>query len=135
LPTILSMLKVGGRMLVGGGFVKVGYEPQANLASLSTLGAVAVPAPMHTGGLSFSSAPNPARTSTAIDFTLPRSGMVSLSVFDPAGRRVAEVLAPKLEAAGPRRIRVDTSGWKSGIYFARLVFDRESSVRKLVVLP
>jgi hypothetical protein len=134
-PSVLSMLKVGGRMLVGGGFVKVGYEPQANLASLSTLAALAVAAPGHTGGLSFSTAPNPARTSTAIDFTLPTSGRVSLGVFDPAGRRVAEVIAPMLQAAGPRRVRVDTSGWRPGIYFARLSFDRESSVRKLVVLP
>jgi hypothetical protein len=134
-PTILSMVKAGGRVLVGGGFVKVGYEPQANLAALSSLGALAVPALDRPAGLSFSSAPNPARASATIDFTLPWSGMLSLRVYVAAGRRAAEVLAPKRQAAGPQRLRIDTGGWRPGIYFVRLEFDREASVRKLVVLP
>ena len=68
-------------------------------------------------GRSRSPHPNPGRHSTTLSFTLPGRGRVRLTVFDPAGREVAQLL--DRDVLGAHEVR-----WVApahpGVYFARL---------------
>ena len=69
-------------------------------------------------------APNPFNPTTVISFDVPRSGPVSLAVFDVRGRRVRTLVDASLEA-GRHRVTWDGrdahgAAAASGVYFARL---------------
>ena len=79
-------------------------------------------------GVSFSVAPNPART-PRLDFALPRRDLVELAVFDLQGRKL-RVLANGLMDAGSYSREwdgLDASGQSAGagVYFYRLKVGRE----------
>ena len=68
--------------------------------------------------------PNPFRSSTTIDFTLPRAGRVTVDVFNPIGRRVAR-LADRSLGAGRHLLAWsgrDAAGRElaNGVYFYRI---------------
>ncbi len=82
--------------------------------------------------------PNPFNPSTTIEYSLPESGYVSLTVFDVSGRRVARLVDGKQEQ-GPHTVQWtgrDQNGRAvaSGIYFYKLEFGKESLTRKMVFL-
>jgi hypothetical protein len=82
--------------------------------------------------------PNPFNPSTTIEYVLPESGYVSLTVFDIAGRRVARLVDGKQEH-GPHAAQWtgrDQNGRAvaSGLYFYKLDFGKESLTRKMVFL-
>jgi len=66
--------------------------------------------------------PNPSAGTTRFVVRLPRDGVVDLSVFDLAGRRVA-TLVHGSQGAGERTATWDAAGAHSGVYFARLSVD------------
>lgn len=63
--------------------------------------------------------PNPFNPSTVVSYVLPRSGPVSLKVFDPLGR-VAAVLAEGAQTAGYHETNFSPDGLAAGIYYCRL---------------
>ncbi|MBK9305074.1 MAG: T9SS type A sorting domain-containing protein [bacterium] len=63
--------------------------------------------------------PNPFNPSTAIKFSVPRSGHVSLKAFDMRGREVAVLVDGNVEA-GEHTTVFAPSGLSSGSYFLRL---------------
>jgi hypothetical protein len=65
--------------------------------------------------------PNPFNGSTTIEYTLPASGQVMLSLYDIRGRRIA-VLEEGMRTAGIHRLRWDTP-LASGLYFYHLNFE------------
>lgn len=82
--------------------------------------------------------PNPSPGSTHIQYALPRSGQVTIALYDVAGHRVTTLL-DRVEGAG--RHQHDWSGRDAqgaalapGIYFLELLADRERRVEKLVLL-
>jgi hypothetical protein len=80
--------------------------------------------------------PNPFRTGTELQFSLPRSGPVRLVVYDVRGHEV-EVLVDRDLQAGRQTARWhgrDTEGRpvSPGVYFARLTLGAEVHVRKIV---
>ena len=77
--------------------------------------------------------PNPFNPSTTISYDLPRSGMVSLKVYDLLGREVA-TLTNGMKNAGSYHEVFDGSRLASGIYFARLKTDAMSSTIKLIMM-
>jgi hypothetical protein len=77
--------------------------------------------------------PNPFNPATTISYSLPQAGNASLSIYDLAGRRVA-TLTDGFHAAGRHLVDWDGSRSASGIYFLRLVTDREAVTRKLALL-
>jgi hypothetical protein len=83
-------------------------------------------------------APNPFRGRSQLSFSVPRAGRATLSVYDMAGRRVAEILDGPVSGGENHASWDGTSGGvqcASGIYFVRLTFDgREQVQRKLVKL-
>ena len=82
---------------------------------------------------SLSSYPNPFNPSTTIAYDLPKSGRISLRVFDLLGREVA-VLADEVVQAGSHRVVFDGSELASGIYFARLETNGFAQTRKLLLV-
>ena len=82
--------------------------------------------------------PNPFNPATDIKFSLPRSADVRLRVYDVSGRLVRTLLAKQLDA-GTHSERWDGRddaglGVASGIYFARLQFDGETSIKSMALV-
>jgi hypothetical protein len=77
--------------------------------------------------------PNPFNPSTAIEFSIPHSGFVSLKVFDVLGKAVGSLVAEELQP-GNYRIRWDASGFPAGLYFYRLEAGSFSETRKLMLI-
>ena len=103
------------------------------------LAAGACPAVAVEGGASLPEAfaieqnyPNPFNPATAIPFTVPRRGEVTLKVHDVLGREVA-VLASGVYPAGRHEVTWDATGFPSGVYVYRLAADGVALSRKLIV--
>lgn len=77
--------------------------------------------------------PNPFNPVTTIVFDLPERGMVSVKVFDLVGREIT-TLVHEERPAGQYTVLFDGSGLASGIYFYRIQFNRQSAVKKMVLL-
>lgn len=89
---------------------------------------------MGVAGLALApSFPNPTRAAATIPFTLSRSGDVTLSFFDAAGRLVERSTMAAL-AAGTYEHALDASDWPAGVYFYRLETGDESVSRALRVV-
>lgn len=85
------------------------------------------------GKLPFSVYPNPFSFNTTIEFSVPETGMVTLSVYDISGRLLDRILSGKL-ARGEQRIEWDGGSLKSGAYFLRLELDATTQVSKIIIL-
>jgi len=77
--------------------------------------------------------PNPFNPTTTIDFALPRSGFVTLRVYDLLGQEIATLVNDE-KAAGSYRATFDASNLPSGTYFYALNAAGFSSVKKMVIL-
>jgi hypothetical protein len=62
---------------------------------------------------------NPFNPQTTIRYDLPRSGIVSIKVYDPVGR-VVSVLTDEFQQAGTHALSFDGGGFASGVYFCRM---------------
>ncbi|RJP76230.1 MAG: T9SS C-terminal target domain-containing protein [Candidatus Zixiibacteriota bacterium] len=80
-----------------------------------------------------SASPNPFNPVTAIGYRLSAPGLVTLRVYDTAGREVA-ALVDGWREAGSHQVTFDASGLPSGIYFARLTAGTFTQIQKLVLL-
>ena len=83
--------------------------------------------------------PNPFNGATAIRYALPAAGEVDLAVFNLLGHRVAR-LDTGYQAAGAHEAAwdgLDEEGQSlaAGVYFYRLRYRDQLTVRKLVLLP
>ena len=77
--------------------------------------------------------PNPFNPSTTINFIIPQSGKVSLSVFNSIGQTV-ETLIDKEMAAGDYKITFNAENLPSGIYFYKLEAGNFVDVKKMMLL-
>ena len=78
--------------------------------------------------------PNPFNPSTAIEYALPKDGLVALEVFDHLGRNVWSLVS-ELQAAGRHTARFNADGLANGIYFYRLSLDGQVfATRKMVLM-
>jgi hypothetical protein len=78
-------------------------------------------------------ATNPVRGAATVVFSLPRAGRATVELFDAAGRRVRLLLEGE-RAAGEHRLRFESAGIPSGVYFYRLKFENQQRVQRCVVL-
>jgi hypothetical protein len=82
--------------------------------------------------------PNPMRETTRIDYEMPRSGRLSLRVYDPAGRLVRTLLDGPAEAGPGSAVwdGRDESGRPAaaGIYLCRLDADGRALTRKVLLV-
>ncbi len=82
--------------------------------------------------------PNPFASSTTVQFELPRSSSVRLTIFDLEGRRVRQ-LVDSVQRAGGHRFDWngrDEAGRRvtAGVYFYRLETDTYTTTRRVVLL-
>ena len=77
--------------------------------------------------------PNPFNPTTTIQFTLTRSSMVTLKVFDMLGRLVATLISRRYES-GTHSVAWDAGDRSSGVYFYRLEAGDVVTVRRMLVL-
>jgi spore coat protein CotH len=78
--------------------------------------------------------PNPFNPQTTISFSLPKTGPVTLTVYDLLGRVVYRPVAGQIMTAGHYEYNFDFSGYASGIYFYRLETESGTLVRKMTLL-
>jgi len=107
--------------------------------SFSQIGATAVdPMPDASAAVLRQNIPNPFNPTTRIDFDIPSSGDVELSVYDVSGRFIATLVDGRLEA-GLHRVtwdgkRKDGRAVASGVYFYVLKTPTEKISRRMVLL-
>ena len=77
--------------------------------------------------------PNPFNPSTKITFTLPKSGTISLKVFNTLGQVVATVVDEDY-IAGTHEVNFDASALSSGVYFYTLKSGNFSATKKMMLV-
>ncbi len=78
--------------------------------------------------------PNPVGGVATVDFKLDRDEVVSIDVYDVAGRRVASLLESSLRSRGPGSVTLDASGLVSGVYFVKMTTPTRSVSRKITIV-
>jgi hypothetical protein len=76
--------------------------------------------------------PNPFNPQTVIEYTLPISAPVKLTVFDATGKQVS-VLVSENQSAGTYTVPFDGSSLASGVYFYRLAAGHNVVTQKMLL--
>ena len=77
--------------------------------------------------------PNPFNAAVTLDFTLPQSGYLTISVFDVTGKEVATLFNGPL-SSGAGTVTWNAENIPSGVYFARLESGGSAQTRKLLLV-
>jgi len=77
--------------------------------------------------------PNPFNPSTIINFSLAKSGMTQLTVYDMLGREVAQLINSNM-SSGEHSIIFNAAKLPSGIYIYRLSQNQSSLIQKMILL-
>lgn len=77
--------------------------------------------------------PNPFNPVTLINFAIPKTGFVSLKVYDLLGKEVSS-LVNETKAAGNYNVMFDASNLSSGIYFYKLETSSFTDTKKMVII-
>jgi hypothetical protein len=77
--------------------------------------------------------PNPFNPKTTINYELPVSNKVELSIFNILGQKVVQLVSGN-QQAGTYQVKWDASGFSSGIYFYRLKTENQLLIRKMMLL-
>jgi hypothetical protein len=79
-------------------------------------------------------ASSPVRGRGVIRFSVPDAALVSLSVFDLAGRKVVTLLDRTWLDAGRHAVDVPAQRWPSGLYLCRIEAGGSTATRRLIVV-
>ncbi len=77
--------------------------------------------------------PNPFNPSTEINYTLAKSGNITLKVYNLLGSEVATIVNGFMEA-GKHSVKFDANDITSGIYFYTIKADNFTSTRKMILM-
>ncbi len=77
--------------------------------------------------------PNPFNPTTTIEYALPKSTDVTLTVYNLLGREVATLVNSK-QQAGRHQVQFDASSLASGVYFYRITTPEFNKVRKMMLI-
>jgi len=77
--------------------------------------------------------PNPFNPTTKINFALPKSGLVSLKVYDMLGKEVA-TLVNEVKSAGTYAVDFNGASLSSGMYFYKISVNGFSDVKKMLMI-
>lgn len=77
--------------------------------------------------------PNPFNPVTNINFSLPKSGLVTLKVYDAIGKEVATLVNDN-RTAGVYNVDFNASSLSSGVYFYKLTAGDFTSVKKMMLI-
>jgi hypothetical protein len=76
--------------------------------------------------------PNPAMGNTVVNYSIPSSAHVRISLYDGSGRLV-KVVEDAQRKAGSYSVLVDASRMKSGIYYYRIESDGQTLTKKMAI--
>ena len=77
--------------------------------------------------------PNPFSNQTTIEFTLPESELVTLSISDITGKRPETILSKKLQI-GNHKINWNAEDLNEGVYFIRLETNYQTITKKVILI-
>jgi hypothetical protein len=77
--------------------------------------------------------PNPFNPATTIEYSISESGNVELIVFNSLGEKIT-TLVNEYKSAGNNRIRFQTDGLSSGVYFYRLRAGEFIQIKKMLLI-
>lgn len=77
--------------------------------------------------------PNPFNPITKIEYQLPKSGLIKITVYDMLGREI-EILVNEYKEPGYYKIDFDGVKYTSGIYFYRMEMNGYTSTKKMVLV-
>lgn len=77
--------------------------------------------------------PNPFNPTTTIQYSIPKSGFVSLKVYDMVGKEVANLVSEEKQA-GQHQVYFTAANLASGAYFYRIQVNDFIQVRRMVVV-
>ncbi len=77
--------------------------------------------------------PNPFNPVTKINFAIPKSGLVSIKVYDVLGKEV-QTLVNEVKTAGSYAVDFNGSNLASGIYFYKISVDGFTDVKKMTLV-
>ena len=77
--------------------------------------------------------PNPFNPATGIQYDLPKSSYVTLTIYDMLGREIAKLMDGE-QLAGSYTARFDASRLPSGVYFYRLTAGNYVSTQKMILM-
>ncbi|MBF8295982.1 MAG: hypothetical protein HW389_2527, partial [Bacteroidetes bacterium] len=78
--------------------------------------------------------PNPFNPSTNVEYTLGKSGLTSLKVYNMLGQQVMTVLDNVYQSASTYKAMIDMSRFTSGIYFCVLEQGNSRVAQKMMLL-
>jgi plastocyanin len=77
--------------------------------------------------------PNPFNPATNINFSIPKSEFVKISVFDLLGREVAILSEGKLNS-GSYNVKFDAAKYSSGVYFYKISAGEFNAIKRMLLL-
>jgi hypothetical protein len=77
--------------------------------------------------------PNPFNPSTVINYDIPKSSLVEITVFDITGSEVKKIVSA-YKQPGSYSVIFDGSNYSSGLYFYRLKADGFTSTQKMILI-
>lgn len=77
--------------------------------------------------------PNPFNPVTNVEFSIPKSGIVKLVVFDALGKEVAQLVNGQYNA-GTYKVDFNASGLASGVYFYKIETPGFSDIKKMMLI-
>ncbi len=108
------------------------YKTQCYVYQISSLTAVRQQASAVPASYSLSqNYPNPFNPTTAIQYQLPKAGLVKIQVYNVLGQEVATIVN-ELENAGTHVVKFGGEHLSSGTYFYSIHADNFSSVKKML---
>jgi hypothetical protein len=82
----------------------------------------------------FQNYPNPFNPNTTIQFSLDRTDIISLSIYDITGRLIKEVIKDQNYSAGTHKINFEANNLSSGLYLYQLKAGDKVFTKKLTLI-
>jgi Secretion system C-terminal sorting domain len=77
--------------------------------------------------------PNPFNPTTNINFSIPKSGLVTLKIYNVLGKEIA-TLVNEVKAAGIYKVNFNASNFSSGVYFYKIESGNFSDIKRMVLV-
>ena len=77
--------------------------------------------------------PNPFNPTTSIEFDIPKSENVTLSIYDISGKKISDLINNKLNA-GHYQVSWNASAYSSGIYIYKLTTSSYTDTKRMVLV-
>jgi flagellar hook assembly protein FlgD len=77
--------------------------------------------------------PNPFNPTVTVEYTLRRSGLVEIQVYDAAGKLISEIFSGR-QSEGKNVARWEAAAYPSGVYLIRVRTTDEMAMKKCLLL-